>query len=281
MLGTLMRRFSLHKRGSPDIWAISYPKSGRTWHRVLVGAYLCFKHGIDLNKAPETKALTARLGLPSLRYTHNGANFLDPWDADDIRVADQRLWKGAGVIFLVRDVKDTLVSSYFHARFREETYDGPISAFVRNRQTGAEKVLTALNRWHENRFLACGHLVQTYEAMHRNPVACLTDALAFCGFGPVNSSLVKQAVAFATADNMRKLEMSGFFKSQSLSNHTNPDAAKVRTARIGDHKNHLSEADIAYIDALEATIGNPFTATGSPSKAISRLPGENACPQIG
>ena len=205
-----------------------------------------------------TDRLMTRLNLLTLRYSHNGANFLDPWHADDPRVADPKLWRGSPVIFLVRDVKDTLVSSYFHARYRDKTFSGTISDFVRDSRTGAEKILTALNRWHANRSLAQNHLVQRYEQMHESPEGCLQEALNFLDIGPIEALALKQAVIFSSAENMRMLEQSGFFSSHRLTKPVHPNAAKVRSARIGGYKNHLKPSDIDYIDGVEKRFGNPF-----------------------
>jgi hypothetical protein len=47
------------------------------------------------------------------------------------------------------------------------------------------------------------------------------------------------------------LEQSGFFSSHRLTKPVHPNAAKVRSARIGGYKNHLKSSDIDYIDSVE------------------------------
>jgi hypothetical protein len=47
--------------------------------------------------------------------------------------------RGHRVILRVRDVRDILVSSYFHARYRSDSFRGSLSAFVRHAYTGIEK----------------------------------------------------------------------------------------------------------------------------------------------
>jgi len=250
--------FNKHDR-EPEIFVISYPKSGRTWHRLLVGSYLAKKNNVDIRDALHTEKLTQKLHLPVLGYRHNGADFLDPWPAHDDRVADPALWQGKRVIFLVRDLKDVLASSYFHAKYRSKTFEGEIGAFIRDPRTGAEKILTAWNRWHATRKLAQASIVQTYEAMHANAAGCLAQALDFAGYGPVDADVVAQSVHFCQSDNMRSMEKENFFKTATLRNKAaSANSAKVRAARIGDHVNHLDAADIAYVDALEQRLGNPF-----------------------
>jgi hypothetical protein len=59
---------------------------------------------------------------------------------------------------------------------------------------------------------------------------------------------------------LRALEKANFFDSERLGRQNAGNAAKVRSARIGDHTNHLSAQDIAYIEAIEDRLGNPFKA---------------------
>ena len=44
--------------------------------------------------------------------------------------------------------------------------------------------------------------------------------------------------------------------------YASANAAKVRSASVGDYANHLSAVDIAYIESTENRIGNPFKAFG-------------------
>ena len=262
-LGKIARSILLKIGNKPEpVWAVSYPKSGRTWHRLLVGAYICFRYEQDVRDALEMKTLSKRLGVPLIRYSHNGANFLDPWDGNDARVADAKIWRNTPVILLVRNVNDTLVSSYFHAHHRDKTFDGSISDFMRNPATGAEKILIAMNKWHANLALTKRHLVQTYESLHQNPADRLKDVLDFAGFGDIDDRAVARAVEFGAADNLRKLEKANFFNSERLGSPGTANGAKVRSARVGDSANHLSAEDIAYIEAMEKRIGNPFKGFG-------------------
>jgi hypothetical protein len=244
------------------VWVVSYPKSGRTWHRLLIGAYICYRHDQDLRDALELKVLAKRLSVPLTRYSHNGANFLDSWDGNDSRVANPKIWRNGRVVLLVRDVKDTLVSSYFHARYRDKTFDGPISAFVRNPATGVEKILIAMNRWHSNLAITKTHLIQTYESLHDNAADKLIEVLQFAGFADIDDSAVEKAVEFARADNLRELEKGNFFNSERLGSYASANSAKVRSASIGDYANHLSLEDVAYIEVVERRLGNPFKASG-------------------
>ncbi len=242
------------------VWVISYPKSGRTWHRLLVGTYIALKHRSDLSRAADPARLCRAHRLPVIHYTHNGANFMNYLDADDSRVADPTFWSGKKVIFLARDIRDTLTSAYFHARWRSNRFGGSLADFIRDRTTGAEKLLTALNRWHCNRELASNHLHIRYEDMHADAASVLRGTLEFSGFHELDETIIRRAAKFCKADNMRKLEQKRFFGSSRLGLPVSGDTrgSKVRNARIGDHVNHMASEDLAFISAMEREIGNPL-----------------------
>jgi hypothetical protein len=106
--------------------------------------------------------------------------------------------------------------------------------------------------------------------MHRDPRITLIEALEFCGYGPVDNHIVGEAVDFCQADNLRELERSNFFAGAALKNKARSNnAAKVRSAKIGDYVNHLSLADIEYVDGIERRLGNPFKHLSHDSKTAS------------
>jgi hypothetical protein len=251
-----------------DVWVISYPKSGRTWHRLLVGTYIALKHRSDLSRAADPARLCRAHRLPVIHYTHNGADFMNYLDADDSRVADPTFWRGKKVIFLTRDIRDTLTSAYFHALWRSNRFGGSLADFIRDRTTGAEKLLTALNRWHCNRELASNHLHIRYEDMHVDAASVLRGTLEFCGFQELDETIIRRAAKFCEADNMRKLEQKRFFRSSRLRLASEGEArgAKVRNAKIGDYINHMTDKDIVFIHRIQEQIGNPFNKFGDPVK---------------
>src|SRR5690349_6361889 len=55
---------------------VSYPKSGRTWHRVILARYIAAQNGLEAVRSIDTRKLTKKFGLPRISYSHNGANFL-------------------------------------------------------------------------------------------------------------------------------------------------------------------------------------------------------------
>jgi hypothetical protein len=261
MLKQMLRSFLPSRQGRPaDVYVVSFPKSGRTWHRILLGNYLAREADVDLRESMKLNELCLKLGKPTFAYSHNGANFKDHKHPLHPDVADNKLWRDQRVILLLRDVRDILTSAYFHARYRRKTFHGSIGEFVRNPLIGAEKVLTAYNKWKQNIEICKDCLVLSYEGLHRDTGGCLTRTLEFGGHGDVNKERVAQSVEFCRPENMRELERINYFNSLKLKPGKDKSSlgAKVRTAKVGDYTNHLTPDDVAFIEGLEEKIGNPF-----------------------
>lgn len=261
------------QRRARDAFVVSFPKSGRTWHRVMLGAYLALRHGLDLRDAIEPADLAARLGLPRVGYEHNGANFLGDVGPDDPSVADPRLWRGRRVLFLLRGPEDMLVSAYHHARFRARVFDGTISEFVRDPKTGAEKVAASWSRWSARTGDAEAALVQTYERLHEDAEAALAETVRFFGLGEPDAGTLREAVAFSRFDNLRTKERSGFFGSDRLGSGPAGDAGdtgddralKTREGRVGGWRAHLTPEDHAFIWSVFDRRGSAFADIYRPS----------------
>ncbi|WP_426957058.1 sulfotransferase domain-containing protein [Muricoccus radiodurans] len=245
-------------------FVISYPKSGRTWHRIMVGYYLAREQGQDASRSMDLPALCKHAGLPEITYSHNGANFLDAILPESRVLASARLWEDRDVLLIVREPKDTLTSAFFHARHRSKSFDGSISVFIRDPATGIDKLLAAYGRWHREQHRAASFTVISYEAMHQRAEEALTVSLRALGVPEPNAARVADAVEFARFDKMRAYEAGNYFGSGRLHNEGgDPRAAKVRLGVVGGHRSHLSDDDIAFLEQRIAEAGYPFSDAAS------------------
>ena len=243
-----------------DTFILSYPKTGRTWLRALVGKALCDRYGLPPERVLETEALTAMAGLPRAGFYHDGAAMIDGLTWRDFE-ATKAAYRGKRVLLLGRDVRDTLVSAYFQATRRVDMFDGPIGAFVRDERYGVEKVLAFYRLWHDAQRVPDAFAFLRYEAMHDQPAATLRIALDFRGARDVPDGVIDRAIDFAGFDNLRRAEAEDRFRSHMLRTHASadPESCKVRKGKVGGFRDYLADEDVAFIDACERERGCAFT----------------------
>jgi hypothetical protein len=106
---------------------VSYPKSGRTWLKVMVGGALCARYGLPESMAircftPKRQPLGLRARFPRIRFTHAGTGAGCFSELDRLTPAPASY--AQRVALIVREPKDTLVSFYYHmihrTRFSDE-----------------------------------------------------------------------------------------------------------------------------------------------------------------
>ncbi len=249
---TIMRR-------DADVYIISYPKSGRTWLRVLLGKALCLKYGLPDGLMLDTYRLTAAAGILRTHFVHDLSEILAAISYHHLPT-DKTEYAAKKVIFVVREIGDVLVSSYFQATRRTNKFRGPLSDFIRSDKFGIKKVVTFYNIWHRNRHVPRDFLLLSYEEIHANAEAALAEALCFMGVDEIDPHMLKEAVAFASFDNMKKMEADGYFQDARMrpADVSDEESFKVRKGIAGGYKAYLSEVDIQYIDRTVEEIGCPF-----------------------
>lgn len=249
----------LLKMAGDSAIVVSYPKSGRTWHRVILARYIAAQHGLEAVRSIDTRKLTKRFGLPRISYSHNGANFLHPHGPYHVLNGNAGFWRGRKIVLLVREPKDVLVSCFFHAKHRSRSFDGSLSEFIRHPHTGIEKLLVAHHRWFAKQGKALAFMVQRYEDMLSDTGTAARKALEFLGF-KIDPRLLSETIEFARFDNLRILEEKGYFQSGALGCNVarQREAKKVRAGRMNGYREHMTAADIDYVQSMMARIGHPW-----------------------
>ena len=233
-------------------------KSGRTWLNAMLSHYYHLTEG-----APPDQLINAdnfrRLGLrvPSLFFSH-GREF------DQRQQLESRV-RGKPWIFLYRDPRDVVVSWYFH-RLQRKPAAGQ-GAFLVDRnlpdRLTTELLLSPLwlpyviafmNEWRLRLQRFDRVLLVRYEEMHAKPAAVLATVTGFIDDRPVSSEAVRKAVEFASFDNLRRLEQSGFFRGSRLGGgrHGEEGTWKVRRGKVGGFADQLSPAEVALINRFVA-----------------------------
>ena len=260
----------LGKKGSssslePDVYVISYPKSGRTWLRALIGKYLSLKHDLPEDSILSTKIITSESSLPKVSFTHDGAGMSDKTKLKHLS-HDKQVYANKKVILMGRDIKDTLVSAYFQATKRINVFDGTISEFIATEEFGAERILGFYDIWSQNQHTPKSFLFIRYEDMHQDPRGILGKVLEFIGEVNPVENLLDQSIEYCSFNNLKKLETQNKFKKGILkpANTNDPESFKVRKGKIGGYTEYLSEEDVAFIDKAIADYNFDFSKFRNP-----------------
>lgn len=237
-----------------DIFLVSFPKSGRTWLRVLIGKVLSDRYGEDFTIELERLASE---NIPFIHMTHDKAEKADkPLESNKSKYRDKK------VAFLVRDPRDVVVSYYFQCTKRQDLYEGDISGFVRDLGFGIERIINFMNIWNESQSVPEEFILLRYEDFHSNPVGELRNFIDFVGIDGVDETLIRQAVEYGSFQNMRRMEEKGVVEGTRLTVQTPADreAYKVRKGKVSGYKEYLSESDVEYVNDRVAALLNPVFA---------------------
>ncbi|MFP4521543.1 MAG: sulfotransferase domain-containing protein [Fibrobacterota bacterium] len=230
---SLRRKGILKSRGLEDVIVISYPKSGRTWLRVMLD-YL------DIN----------------LRYDHvipdsKDRNLLN---RDEYKKSYRR-FSGKRVIFLKRDPRDIVVSNYFQTVKREGAYKGDLSSFIRDEVFGIKAVKDFLYFWPSVKDEFSEYIEVSYEDMLRDTVHSIRDIISFLRLRMVAPSILRRTVELFSFGNMQFFEKKGLFGLR-YGNLLRPlgsgdgDSLKVRKGKAGGYLQYMTSDDIRYCESV-------------------------------
>ena len=105
LLESLARRLGIIR--PTQAYVISYPKSGRTWLRALIGKYLVESYGLPEISILDTELLTRKAGLWRTTMSHDGSEMVSPNRYTDLD-PNKSNFAESRVLLLGRDIRDTL-----------------------------------------------------------------------------------------------------------------------------------------------------------------------------
>jgi len=256
------RRRIAKQHRQAEVFIVSFPKSGRTWLKVLIGKILCDKYCFDKDLMLEFPEITRLAKLPRTIFTND-----EVAKSVDYKVITQR-YKKKKVVLLIRDPRDVLVSNYFQRTRRIISFGGTISEFIRDETYGLKKNLIFLNSWYnycvkstgDNQLTPADFLVIRYEEIHNQPKEVINAVLKFMKVPGVSKDALGNAICFAQFENMKKLETTHYFNNAIMQPGHDDDCEsyKVRKGIIGGFSDYLSTEDLKYIDSVIAEVGCPF-----------------------
>ena len=265
----LRGREEFSKTRRADFVLMSFGKSGRTWLRVMLSRVFQQLAGAGKDTMLEFDNFKRRdPTLPSLFFTHGNylRDYTGHWDSK----AD---FYDKKVVLLVRDPRDVAVSQYFQWKYRmlprkkmlnrypPHGADVALFDFIMSAESGLPVVLDFFETWQRELPKVKDALVVRYEDMRADPGRELSRVLTFFDL-PFTEAHVEEAVAFASYDNMKRLEQDRVFSGHGQrllpGNKANPDSYKVRRAKVGGYRDYFDDAQLAAIDAMMAQRPGPL-----------------------
>jgi hypothetical protein len=210
--------------------------------------------------------------VPRVLFTHD--NYLADFTGSLDGKSD---YQGKQVLLLVRNPADTAVSQFFQWKHRMKPRKKTINAypesnpelaladFVLGEAAGIPKVIRFMNQWAAEHDRLDNILIIRYESLHAATAETLGRILSFLGEEPTSEELAECA-NFASIENMRSLERTGFFKGMGNllvpANPANIDTYKVRRAKVGGYLDYFSDEEAARIGALVRETLSPIYGYG-------------------
>jgi hypothetical protein len=237
-----------------DAYILSYPKSGRTWLRMLVGQAIVLQRGLTDVFPTDLEAITGRLDdLPTIRVIHDDPSYKDQPRPYYTRKRD---FRDKTVVFVARDPRDVVVSFYYHLSRRglssardgdAPIFDGPLVEFVRHPRFGIDPLLDYMNGWLAAREVPRRFVLVRYEDLHADAAGELKRVLDVLGITGIDDDVVARAVESGSFDAMRALEQRGDAPVPELRPVGSDDPAALKTRRgvVGGFRDELpaDEAD--------------------------------------
>ena len=256
----VLRKLNHHR--TTELYFVGYPKTGSTWVRYMLGRYVQLLCGL-----PELPLFDAtdRMGRcesfcvgPAMQFTHRPLLWRGQC-AVDLDYGDViHPFQDKRVVLLIRHPLDTLVSLWMQRKHRgKENYAGDLMEQLEDPVWGLEKFFRFYALWCQHRGRVRDFLLLRYEDMRADPHSVFGGLLNFLAI-PQQEALLRQAVAEASFESMKKTETAGAgpkYRSSGLGifatgDTTNPDAFHVRRGKVGGFRDYLEQKDAERLLAL-------------------------------
>lgn len=248
----LRNQFKTRRTG---VLFVSFPKSGRTWVRFVLGQAIQTQYEIAQDrKLALNNTLYKRVTGQSIKITHDYGAREDAGYSG----MDKRAFKNKRVFLLTRDIRDTLVSYYHHRHDRFQKIDMPLSEYIRSDVYGARKIALFYRSWHDNQQLPSAFLRVRYEDLRRNPFPNMRQIADFLLLDAITDEALQTACQAGDFANMRRLEQNNeivLLNRDGDASKMSENAARVRKGKVGGFRDELTADDLAYIDQVVAEVG--------------------------
>jgi hypothetical protein len=251
-----------------DCALVRHPKTGGTWLRVLITRLYAAKYGLPSRRVVRTDELhRADRRVPIFLSSSGYLSWERGWG--DLVASDPAL-RQKKLILLARHPGDIIVSWFIQFTKRTSAFKRemllaemaqPIDrdtidrwAFIQHPEIGLPAVIDYYNYWHRNVQALPNAMVVRYEDLRTDTATQLARLGRFLG-GTFTAEHIQDAVDFASFEQLREKEQSGYFDNRSLTlrNASDPDTLKVRRGQVAGYRDDLTAEQTAWVEELIET----------------------------
>ena len=198
MLGRMSKPTKTVRVFADDVWLVSYPKSGNTWGRFLVGTLF--------NPSEPITFENLKRRVPDI-YRHTDEELQKRSRPRLIKSHEQNFGHYPKTLYFVRDPRAVFVSYYYHMKREKmisdsETMDHLLDAFLSGK-------LGPFGRWdrHVQSWIhAANVLIVKYENLISKPRSEVQRMLEYLNLQLEDETIV-DTIKWSSADHMRNLEI--------------------------------------------------------------------------
>jgi hypothetical protein len=248
------RAFDAERKAS-DVEFVSFPKSGRTWVRLMLAKYYTLHFGVNGLETKElinfNKVYKSHKSIPHIRFSHDDDPHL--LSIDELE-RDKSGYDEKKIVFLTRNPKDVMVSLYFELTKRGRRRLNNISELLLGEEGGVDVYIEWHNIWAGYLQTRDDVIVISYENLINNTFYELEKLILFLGVNKYNKHHIREAISFANFKNMRNMEKAGAFDSLAMTpgNKSDLESYKTRKGKVGGYVNYLNVSEIEYLDKTVA-----------------------------
>ena len=184
-----------------------------------------------------------------VKFEHDKGNWVPSPPPPDKMNVDLEKFGDKKIVFLIRDPRDVLVSSWYHLKYRENIYQKDLSSFIREPLTGIDKVIRFFNQWIAQKDHFKNFIYLAYEDFHKDPYKTFYQLFDFMGL-EINEDHLKKAVEGGDFNAMKKMESSGNLKEPWMKpgQKNIKHSMKIRKGKTGSYKQEMNTKDIEYVN---------------------------------
>lgn len=263
-LKILLKKRVGFRKPKPQALIVSFPKCGRTWLRMMLGKALAHAYHLHSRDPLEIQEFhRAHPEIPVIDIEHEG----DPFNKAPSELnRDLRHLAGTRIVFLVRDPRDVVVSSWFEKSLRcgvksrrrdgsynpngrTQLYSGTLEEFIDEPVGSLATLLEYYTLWFRQREDFSHFCLMRYEDLHSDLLTQLTKVVSALGIPPLPTESLRYGIEEAAFHKMRKLEASCETGNPRLlpGDLNNPESFKTRKGVVGGYREYLSESAIISI----------------------------------